>query len=92
MYITSIGYNSYAIIDSELNMDEVNFKQINFKVVDNILITLWFYLSRHNKDIVCKVKKYFIEFSKIKDVNTIEIRNVAQDKNLMKKLLDKFEF
>lgn len=84
--------SKYVITDSGLNIDEEKFTQINFRFEGNTLIIPWFYLSKQNEGIGSKILKWFIEFCMKNDINVIEIRGVKQDKQGMRKLLNKFEF
>lgn len=84
--------NKYVITDNGLNTDEEKFTQINFRFEGNTLIIPWFYLSKKNEGIGSKILKWFIEFCIENDITAIEIRGVKQDKEGMKKLLNKFDF
>lgn len=92
LYIKSNSENSYVIIDNGVNTEEEKFTQINFRIEGNTFIISWFYLSKQNQGIGSKIMKWVIEFCVENSINVIEIRSVKQDKEGMKKLLNKFDF
>lgn len=90
--IRANGSNSFVITDNGLNIEKENFTQINFRIEKNSFIIPWFYLSKQNEGIGSQIMQWFIEFCTKNSIKAIEIRGVKQDKEGMKKLLNKFNF